>query len=356
MKKILNLLALIASVYFIQSCSSDFDVIGEYEETTIVYGLMDQSEDVHYIKINKSFLGPGDANAYALVRDSSEYANVNAKVEEWINGVKVREWALRDTTITNREDGLFYNPEQTVYYFVEPNLDAQAEYRLAIDINEGEKFVDASTTLINSFSFNYAPNTNPTSTIGFAQINSTTQVITYNAYPIKWVTGKKGKRYDLSIRFWFDECTISDTTRKYVDWFVGSHLVSDNQVLTGGAQIDAVAEGESFYNQIANRVQSDPAVLRRIVKGVDIMVAAASDDLYTYMIVNAPSNGIIQERPQFTNVNNGVGIFTSRYNQSILNKKLSKSAIDVLCNGNVTGHLNFCSDTLIYSAETFYCQ
>lgn len=356
MKKIYYLLSLIAGTYFLQSCSSDFDVIGEYEETTIVYGLLDQSEDVHYIKINKSFLGPGDANAYALVRDSSEYKNLEAKIEEWNNGVKTREWVLRDTTVNQREDGLFYHPEQTVYYFVEPNLNEQAEYRIAIDINEGQKFVDASTNLINSFAFNFAPNTNPTSTVGFAQLNSTTQVVTYNAYPVKWVTGKKGKRYDLSIRFWYDECTISDTTHKFVDWFVGSHLVLDNEVLSGGVQIDAVAEGESFYNQIASRVQNNPAVLRRIVKGLDIMVAAASDDLYTYMIVNAPSNGIIQEKPQFTNVNNGIGIFSSRYNQSILNKKLSKSAIDVLCNGDLTGHLNFCSDTLIYSAETFYCQ
>ena len=40
------------------------------------------------------------------------------------------------------------------------------------------------------------------------------------------------------------------------------------------------------------------------------------EDLYTYMAVNEPFEGIVQERPVFTNINNGIGLFSCRYNAS----------------------------------------
>lgn len=363
MKKIIYILSLVVMVFGFHSCSTDFDVIGEYQESTIVYGLLDQSQSLHMIKVNKSFLGPGNAYDYAVIRDSSEYDNLSGVVEEWINGSRTRYWTLKDTTLTDREEGVFYGPEYTAYYFVEPALNDEAEYRLILNINGGEREVTASTSLVNSFNFTYAPNTNPTSTIGFATFNSSTQVTTYNGYPIKWTKSLYGKRYDLSLRFNYDEYTATDTVRKYVDWFVGTEVISDIEVLNPSGLIEKEASGEAFYNNLSSKMDApDASVLRRVVKGIDIIVSVASSDMYTYMIVNAPSSGLVQERPQFSNItssdpeNPAVGIFSARYNQSILNKKLSKSSLDELCNGAKTGHLGFCSDSIIYSAESFYCQ
>lgn len=352
--------------FLFHSCSTDFDVIGEYQETTIVYGLMDQSEEYHYIRVNKSFLGSGNANDYALIRDSSEYDSVEGYVEEWLNNSATgRVWTIRDTVLSDREDGAFYGPEYTTYYFVEDNLNPSAEYRLFLDIEEGKQEVTASTLLINDFIFNFPPNTSPTATVSFATFDPSTQTFGYNVdYTVKWITGKNGKRYDLSFRFHWTDYTATDTIHRYVDWFAGSEVVTDNEAENGGLEIVKAVSGEAFFNNIANQVEADPNVLKRVVKGVDIMVGAASLDLYTYMIVNAPSTGLIQERPQYTNISiaddgqvrSGVGIFTSKYNKAIRNKKLQLNTLRALCNGEITGHLGFCSDTIIYSAESFYCN
>ena len=53
--------------------------------------------------------------------------------------------------------------------------------------------------------------------------------------------------------------------------------------------------------------------------------AAATEDLYTYMQTNKPQSGISQQRPTFTNIDNGIGIFTSRYNHYIENLQLSEA-------------------------------
>lgn len=357
MKPTYTFLVLFIAGFLFHSCSTDFDVIGAYEETTIVYGLMDQSEEYHYIRVNKSFLGDGNANDYALIRDSSEYDSVEGYVEEWIgNTATGRVWTIRDTVLSDREDGAFYGPEYTTYYFKEDNLDPDAEYRLFLDINEGAKEVTATTGLIGDFVFNFIPNTSSVATVGFATYNSTDMTTAYNDYNVKWITSPNGKRYDLSFRFHWTDYTATDTIRRYIDWFVGSEIVTDEDASAGGIQIEKLANGEAFLNNIANNVDADPNVLKRVVKGVDIMVGAASVDLYTYMIVNAPSTGLIQERPQYTNINNGIGLFSSRYNKAITNKKLSLSTLKVLCEGSITGHLGFCSDTIIYSSESFYCN
>ena len=42
-------------------------------------------------------------------------------------------------------------------------------------------------------------------------------------------------------------------------------------------------------------------------------MTVGTTDLETYINVNQPITGIVQERPQFSNINNGTGIFSSRY-------------------------------------------
>jgi hypothetical protein len=356
MKRIVYLLSLLIAVFTFKSCSTDFDVIGEYEETTIVYGMLDQSESLHFIKINKSFLGPGNAFDYAAIRDSSEYENVDGKVEEWKDGVMTgREWILLDTVLTDREDGTFYGPEQTMYYFNEPLLDTGAEYRLVLDINEGQKEVTASTELIRSFTISQ-PSSSPSAQVSFLSTYPPANNTSYNDFNIKWRNGTYGKRYDLTIRFKYDEVTASGTQRKYIDWFLGSEYVADEYLNRGGLiEFVKVANGFAFYSFIAAKLQTDPNVLKRVFRSIDIMVTSASEELNTYMVVNAPSNGLIQEKPQFTNISNGVGLFSARYNVKRGNKFLSKNSLHELCEGAVTGHLGFCSDSTAWALETFYC-
>ena len=55
------------------ACESDLDVNAQWEEVTVVYGLLDQSRDQQYIKINKAFLGEADALQMASNSDSSNY-------------------------------------------------------------------------------------------------------------------------------------------------------------------------------------------------------------------------------------------------------------------------------------------
>lgn len=331
---------MLPGILFLTACSTKVELNTEWQDTTIIYGLLDQNEEYHYIKINKAFLGDGNYFAYAQIRDSSEYAHVGAYIEERNNGVLVATHQLRDTLLSNRDvNGAFYAPEHTVYYFRHTSLNPTHEYRLVANINEGtssEKQVSGETDLITPFS-------PPTVT---SIVAGTYDVATGHHFlnqTMKFLPPANASQFDVIWRLKWDEYTASDTMRKTYDWKVGSKGREGINAANGQFELDV--SGEAFFKTIANVVSSDPAVVKRIFRSVDIIVYAGSDDLATYININKPQSGLVQERPEFTNITNGMGLFASRLHVMSANRPLSLGTYRELVYGPHTGSLLFCSDT-----------
>ncbi len=75
MKRINFLLIAISFIFpaFFVACETDIDVTAEYKDITIVYGLLSRNDSVHYLRINKAFLGDGNVMEYVTNADSSSY-------------------------------------------------------------------------------------------------------------------------------------------------------------------------------------------------------------------------------------------------------------------------------------------
>lgn len=353
MKRVKNLLTVFTTTLLFGSCSTDFDIIAPYQEYTIVYGLLDQSETIHYIKVNKSFLGEGNAYDYAAIRDSSEYEKVDGIVERWENGSLIETYYLNDTTISIKDSGLFYYPDQTVYYFIKSGLNENSEYRLNLNINEGKKLVSGATNLVKNMSVN-AIVSNPVFKINL----SGAQINTYQDYTIDFSTSANGRKFDTWLQFRYDEYTAADTVQKAVKWKVSSYRsLSTN----GNESVDAIISGEGFFVQLQSQINIDASVLKRVPRAIDLLIVGANEDLATYMDVNAPSTGLIQEKPSFTNLTDdgtttsSLGVFASRYTKIIFNKILHENSLKELCQGQYTYNLGFCVDSTIYGAYPFFC-
>ena len=111
----------------ISACSTKVDLYADYKDIPVIYGILDVNADTNYIKINKAFCGSNDnpINAYevALISDSSNYPG---KLEAYIVEKKNtsgqhyeptgRIIPLDTLTIHDKEEGVFYSPDQTLYY------------------------------------------------------------------------------------------------------------------------------------------------------------------------------------------------------------------------------------------------
>ena len=77
---------------------------------------------------------------------------------------------------------------------------------------------------------------------------------------------------------------------------------------------------------------------------LNLFLTAGNDDLNTYMQVNEPVTSIVTERPIFTNVENGIGLFGSKYSRT-LTTFMSNGTVLELCKGQKTRKYKFCCDS-----------
>ena len=114
--------SLIVVVSFFSSCKTDFEINAPYEITPVVYGVLDQSLDTQYIKINKAFLGSGNNINYAAINDCTLFDSVLAVIEAYDNsGVLVDIDTLKEKIVVGIDPGIFYDDSQKVYYSTIPN-------------------------------------------------------------------------------------------------------------------------------------------------------------------------------------------------------------------------------------------
>jgi hypothetical protein len=342
------------------SCSTEFDLNAPYDEITIVYGLLNQAEDTHLVSINKSFLGNGNAYEFAQVSDSSEYTGLSATVTEILDGQVSRTWILQDSAIENKEEGQWYNDNVTAYFFNCPDLnhadaayweplDPEAEYEIEAVVSESGDPVVARTKLVNDFAIN-PQFSSPQFKVNFARQNSSID----NSYPtqeVKWVSSLNSRRYEVILKFRYTAFTSQfDSTEHVISWNLGTQKTFSDE---GGEAMSEIIEGVNFYTLLQDRIAADGDVIRRYPRGIDFFYTVAGDDLHTYMEVNEPSTGIVQDRPEYTNVSNGIGIFSSRYVKT-LEKEFSKNSMKELCEGQYTSSLFFRSDDIGWQIESWY--
>lgn len=362
MKRISFLLGAFAAIFLFNGCSTDVDLNADYSSKTVVYGLLDPLAETQWIKINKTFLGDGNNLDYALIRDSSEYQwdEFNRlAIEMYVNGDYVTEFALNDTVLSNKEiNGIFYGPEHTVYYFNtplvngSPQLNEEATYRLVIDFKD-RLDVSAETNLVKTTDIGFI-SPQPTSTLLMAS-NQAGNLVDYKSVNIRFSTGENIKLYDFSLKFHYTEVLNGDRDTTSIEYNLGSYR---STVTSGGILTDYEYSGLAFFTFLGNRLEHVDGMRREIgffdgsrTRCFDLRMSVANENLATYIEVNSPVTGVIQERPTWTNINNGIGLFASRSSVEVKNIGVTGAGpngvtnignVKALCIGEFTNDLGFC--------------
>ncbi|MEO6883148.1 MAG: hypothetical protein ABI199_03885 [Bacteroidia bacterium] len=330
MKKIFFVFAFLSIAVLLNSCSNDVKLLAPYKETTVVYGLLNQSLDTNYIRIEKGYLGNGNALTMAQVADSINYPANQLTVTLTASNTSLgtsTTYTLTPTNSIQKNTGTFAAPAQTLYQ-MPVKLDSSNQYNLTIINNKTGHTVTSQTNLVNGFTL-----LSPSS-------GTTTIALTNNVYPYrtKWLTAANGRVYQLSIRFYYSEKNISSgvTTQKYVDWSFASQTSQD---LIGGEPMETDFFANSFFQYLGNVIPVNSNV-QRTAGAFVFNFTVGSDDFNTYLEVTAPSLGINQAKPTFSDLTNGLGLFTSRYTTSI-SVELTTATLDTLSLGQYTKNLGF---------------
>jgi len=319
--KIKNLLFLILPILF--SCETDFDVNANWKDVTIVYGLIDPNNDDQLIKINKAYLGQGDAIQMASISDSTNYdpSNLIVKIhrvrEQVFNTYDTLSTVVLTDTVLDKDDGLFSTDDNIIYTFKKPSsfYNTNSIYVLEIlNLSSGQK-VTSETEIINSFSFE---SLNPSFEWGLYN-GELADSLRFRTKNIEWQNSNNGVIYQLDILINYLESGIVNS----LSW-------SQPIVEYSSGNMSLKIKGDQFFQFLENNLDNNTT---KQFLNLDLVMTIGAQDLKTYIDVNQPFSGIVQERPVFSNIDNGVGLFSSRYTyDDIKGIELTNSTLNYMIN------------------------
>ena len=355
-------------------CTTDVELNAPYEERTLAFSLLDPGAEEQWVRVNRTWLGEGNNLEFAQIADSSEYGpgEVLITVEGFsgddtgFSNPLVTYTALDSVLQDKNENGIFYGPEYRAYHFYTPGgMEISAPgsnpvelrvYRLTVDFVDGRVPLTGVTTLIGESLGNISnpPSGIPGFSLNFA--SGSGGFVTYPNVNFKWSSTTGAKRYEAAIevlyteRVWADAAhtVLASETEKVLQWDLGEETTDDDE---GGEEIKLPVNGEGFFLFLANSLEADPLITRELgswnnsidrVRAFNFRLSIANEELDTYLAVNAPVTGIIQDRPVYTNITGGLGLFASRATQEVMGLGISKSSVEELVEGEHTAALQFC--------------
>ncbi|MCX6280135.1 MAG: hypothetical protein NT004_18895 [Bacteroidetes bacterium] len=290
------------------SCNKDLNVNADWKDVTVVYGLLDQKADTTFIKITKAFLGPGDAMQFAKIPDSSNYPDkLEVRLDEYQDSSFIRSLPLDTVTIHNKlaGDSIFYFPDQLMY-FTTASLNENYIYKIFIKNKKTGKEITSQTNLVHDFEI-------------LRPVTQASFPAPPESFEVKWQQAKEGKRYQLLIRFFYNEYMVVAPKigiKKSIDWIVFNDIKSPDNPST--QPFDLYFPSDAFYSVVGSKIDTSSLVDHRTALYCDFIFSVAAADMNTYMEVTEPSLSLVQEKPTFTNITNGIGLFSSRFNKQQL--------------------------------------
>ena len=336
MKKNAVTLLLFSCMTIFFSCSTKVDLYADYKDIAIIYGLVDINADTNYLRITKAFCGNNDhpINAYevALISDSSNYPEkLDAYILEMQNTLGQhyhatgRKLPLDTLTIHNKEQGLFYAPDQMLYYTTEKFFPSENgnryKYQLVIVKPNGDTLKAETTPVGGNLSLL------GTSANFQSHPSETMNKLSFRSSP-------EGQLYEIKMQFNYPEQhTGQAMTQKHVSWSYGARTLEAYDKVPGTENVYFLEYSvNTLFSYLSTAIGNDtvwnashPNVVRYIDNFV-VTLSVGGHELYESFLMNSVlDNGLTTNA--FSNIEGeGIGLFSSRTN-IVKNLRLSGSTL-----------------------------
>ncbi len=361
MKKIISYISLTFIVAFsFTSCKNDLDVLAPGKESVSVYGILNPNEAVQNIRINKVYLSDGDALIAGQDNNTINYGPGELKVTlqrfmagsstptlTTIGNATKKEIVLTETVVTTA--GGNFSTQQRIWQTTD-KLYSTGEYKLTITNNNTGVVFSSQNVVVDSVKsygvlpFVYHPTIYPMH--GYynflaypAQANNLIKYVVLTSYPkIKFKSVVNAKLYNVIMRFHYIDNTPSGSIPQYVDY---NFITQKSLTLVGGEEMEVSFLVNDFYTNLGSEMskKSSANVTSRTSSYMEYIITAGAESLDIFLQVNQPSNTIAQDKPSYTNITGGVGIFSST-SRSIISHDLDNEFIDAIaCNPNTVQYL-----------------
>lgn len=300
------------------SCEVNFDPNENWKATTIVYGVLDQDSDTTFVRVQKGFLGNGNYLDFAKERDSIYYRQDEIDVKmvsyyPWSPDVVCDTFLFEYKEYTSKEEGDFYNQNVPMYYCVtrgrlnyEEAL--KREYKIIITNTKTNEQTTASTRLIGDYDI-----TSPGHIMSFLYKNGK-NIMSCSWYNINSGVatnhmGMIAKVYQPVIRFYYRVNEVETFTdvefgtmlnTRDIPGYEFKYNMDMDDLVKGLKKNLAQHKGQCSWT---NRVNA-----------FEFYVNSCSSEMYEYYSNSLQNGNALTDKPIYTNVVNGYGLFAAKRN------------------------------------------
>ncbi len=311
------------------SCDNELDLIEDYQDIPVVYGILTLPDSDQYFRVEKGFIDPTtSALEIAQISDSLYYQNAIVSIKDELTGdVYVCERVDGAQEGLPRDPGIFATDPNTLYKISADDFQpiAGQAYTLQLQRNEGDSLVTA-TTIMAEEPVIVRPSQTGTATLDFNYLIPTA---------VRWRGTENTGLFDLYFDLKYKERNTElggDFENKSVRW----------NVLTNYEDELYEIEGIAFYNFLASALETNPNLVRRF-QDIDMVLSVGGDEIREYVRIGQANSGLTssQDAPVFTNLSEGRGLFSSRNVSRNDNLNITIGTLDSLIGGEFTKDLNF---------------
>lgn len=304
------------------SCSTDFEVNAPYRELPIVYGLLDASDSVQYIRIMKGFQNTGGQDARDIaqnIADSSYYEEGEIKAELFL-GTTLANTLERVILPEERSEGSFTRSPNIMYRTTKGfQLTTKvgnnpALYRLRITNLKTGTVAEAQTEIVGNFEVD-TPYINP------AAPNSSDKFSIDNP-SVVLKRERPAFFYRIKLHITYFETQNGVTETKKLHW----EAISSKEGTKSFGEYEVIPFGNSrimlqFLQQNIDTTR-DNINTKRKMGDIQFDLSAGEKSFRDYLIINGLYSELSQSKPVYSNVTGGLGLLTSRYQKTLIATKV----------------------------------
>lgn len=322
------ILAVLASG-FMASCETAIDINTGNQDVPIVYCVLNSADSFQYVRIQKTYLIDQAALENPPQQDSMLFTGeIVVTMERWSGG-KVMETIRFAPTNEVPKDSGFFPYQKNILYKAKAKIVPKQIYRLYIYLGSKEKVLFAEAASLGSL-------------IVIDPLPLTQRKISLyegTNYSCQWEPVSNAGVYQVVIRFNYSETVGGETKLKHLDW--PQIFASPG---TAEAYLSKDISGARFMHILEENLAPGGGVIRK-AKSIDFQIVSGSMEMKYYIESTTPSEGALMEKPVYSNITNGIGLFCSVSRIDINDLILSPVTIDSIAYGKYTRTLGFLDHT-----------
>jgi hypothetical protein len=323
MKNIILILVFIAALF--AGCTEEVNLYSDGQPVPIVYCLLDPAADVQIVRLGRSYRGGADAMNQSPEIDSTVWKIPHeVYMEEYAGEKRIKTYQFEPYAGITKDSGFFPVANLRLYSSAFKPVPGHF-YQLYVYFPDLNIMSSARTTV-----HGYPDIVDPLP-LSIRKINFEAG----QPYTIRWFPGPYTGVYQMIFRLNYRDSTAAGVEFKTADYASeGIYNLKTDQML------EYPMGGPSFFTAMAKEIPVISGVVREVVSVEFIMISGGAD-LGIHYRSGLETGSNFTNLMEYSNIGNGMGIFSSRSISRIPNLSLSVVTIDELARGEKTKALGF---------------